>query len=65
MRETNSESTSTGGHIQALAEVCVAFVVMHVAFRSIKHFTSWGEWELPDWLRFAPWHAMVTEVPDA
>jgi len=43
----------------ALAEVALAFAVMHVAFRAFKRFTEWGQTETANAMNFSPGIAMI------
>jgi membrane protease YdiL (CAAX protease family) len=43
----------------AIAEVTLAFAVMHVAFRAFKRFTVLGQFETQNGLNFAPGVAMI------
>ncbi len=47
------------GKGRALVEVAVAFVGMHLLFRLIKRFTTWGRWEAVSGMNFSPGAAMI------
>jgi hypothetical protein len=45
--------------LAAIAEVLLAFAVVHVSFRAIKQFTAWGRFEGEARLNFTPGIVMI------
>lgn len=43
----------------AITEVVLVFALVHLAFRSVKQFTSWGSFETESGLNFAPGVIMI------
>ena len=43
----------------AVTEVVLVFALVHLAFRSVKQFTSWGSFEIESGLNFAPGVIMI------
>lgn len=57
-----ADTASTRGTLAravAIAEVVLAFVLVHVAFRALKHFTVIGQWEGAARTNFTPGIVMV------
>jgi membrane protease YdiL (CAAX protease family) len=52
-------SASLAGRVAAIVEVVLAFSLVHLAYRSIKHFTELGRLEGEAGLNFSPGTAMV------
>jgi membrane protease YdiL (CAAX protease family) len=57
--EAPAGSGGLGGRAVALAEVLAAFVIVHVSYRSFKHFTDLGRAETASGLNFSPGAAMT------
>ncbi len=57
--QPHEPSVGWAGRWTAVAEVCLAFGVMHLGFRLIKRFTSWGRWESETGMNFAPGLVMI------
>jgi len=67
MSTTTAEPGQRGGEVSsnrlaragAITEVVLAFAVVHLAFRTVKHFTTWGELEAAAHLNFTPGAVMI------
>lgn len=57
--EQHSAAPSRTAKVVSIFEVLVAFVVVHVGFRAIKHFTEWGRAEGAARLNFTPGMVMI------
>jgi uncharacterized protein len=55
----NKASSNLMGRTASLLEVVVAFALVHVSYRSFKHFTELGQAEVAARLNFSPGSAMV------
>jgi membrane protease YdiL (CAAX protease family) len=53
------EPTGVLGRIAAVAEVVAAFALLHLGYRSFKHFTGLGRQEVDAGLNFSPGAAMI------
>jgi hypothetical protein len=59
MARPASATQGTRNRIAAIIEVLVAFVFVHVTYRSSKHFTALGRWEGESGLNFLPGLVMI------
>jgi hypothetical protein len=58
--QPDGPSRTTGAaRAAAVAEVALAFALMHLAFRAFKRFTAPGRWEVESGVNFSPGVAMI------